>query len=165
MDVPRPTLRTRNVMNDYRGRKLQTHQTPTNGSTGACLVSGYFGDQGQIKTTSCCILNHQAISHSISGSFFLSSLHCKGCVCNCVQVWWKLANTGIPIWCWRMSACAAPCAPQTQEAGSRRCIDFCKSGWTMDSSLSILWKINYSWFFLVFFLIQYSSLCCIYELN
>lgn len=71
MDVPRPTLRTRNVMNDYRGRKLQTHQTPTNGSTGASLVSGYFGDQGQIKTTSCCILNHQAISHSISGSFFI----------------------------------------------------------------------------------------------
>ena len=53
-------------------RQEVTHQTPTNGSTGACLVSGYFGDQGQIKTTSCCIPNHQAISHSqYLGFFFL----------------------------------------------------------------------------------------------
>lgn len=60
-------------------RQEVTHQTPTNGSTGACLVSGYFGDQGQIKTTSCCIPNHQAISHSqYLGFFFL--FFCPHCI-------------------------------------------------------------------------------------
>ena len=140
-----------------------SHTSDTNEWIGACLVSGYFGDQGQIKTASCCILNHQAISHSISGSFFfvfLSSLQGM-CVQLCAGVvkarqygdsYLVLKDVRL-----RCTMCSTDSGGWEQKM-HRLLQERMDHGFFPLHSL----KINSSWFFLVFFLIQYSSLCCIY---